>query len=102
LVLLLSAAPFIRLFSLSVILNVDFEVSDSFYGEGLREDVAAERLGDKANTEVIVGVNVIVNDIITITNNKGMVRLAIIISFGSCYIIKLRPQISILFFNGFK
>ena len=62
-VLLLSAAPFIRLFSLSVILNVDFELSDSFCGEGLREDVAAERLGDKANTEVIVGVNVIVNDI---------------------------------------
>ena len=55
---------------MSIILNVDFELSGSFCGEELKEGVD-ERLGDKANTEVIVGVSVIVNDRITIANNKG-------------------------------
>jgi hypothetical protein len=66
----LSTAPFIRLFSASVILNGDFELYSSFCGKELGED-ADERLGDKATTEVIVGVIAIVNDItMIITNNN--------------------------------
>lgn len=67
LLLLLATIPFIRLFNLSVILNVDLELSSSFCGEELIEDVD-ERLGDNANTEVIVGVIVIVNITIVIFN----------------------------------
>jgi hypothetical protein len=43
--------------------------SSSFYGEEFRQNVD-ERLGDNANTDVLVGVITIINDITTIRNDK--------------------------------